>query len=68
MIVAWGVVAGWEPGVWGLMGVTLMAPMLIAATLYFLAARMETVCAVSPARTVSPAAAQADPPVMARAS
>jgi hypothetical protein len=44
MLIGWGVVAAWEPGVWVLMTVTLLAPMLVAAALYFLSARMSTIC------------------------
>jgi hypothetical protein len=50
-VVAWGAVAGWEAGVWVLMGVTLLLPILIAAALYFRAARMERICALAPAGT-----------------
>lgn len=49
MLVAWGLVAGWEAGVWVLMTATLLAPMLVSAVLFFLAARMSTVCALYPA-------------------
>jgi hypothetical protein len=45
-VMVWGASANWEPGVWMLVVATLVAPMLIAATLYFLAARMEGICAV----------------------
>lgn len=48
MLIGWGVVAAWEPGVWVLMTVTLLAPMLVAAALYFLSARMSTICALYP--------------------
>lgn len=44
IVMAWGVQSGWEPGVWALMLSTLVAPMMISATLYFLAARMEGIC------------------------
>lgn len=52
-VVAWGVVAGWEAGVWGLMTFTLLGPILTAALLFFLAARMQNVCALEPARGVA---------------
>jgi hypothetical protein len=45
-VLAWGVTAGWEPGVWMLMISTLVAPMLISAALFFLAARMQGVCSL----------------------
>jgi hypothetical protein len=39
-VVAWGVVSGWEPGVWMIMLSTLVAPMVISGLLFFLAGRM----------------------------
>ncbi|HEY3318060.1 MAG TPA: hypothetical protein VGK50_06525 [Coriobacteriia bacterium] len=45
-IVGWGVVAGWETGVWVLMGLTLIGPIATAGVLYFLAARMQMVCSL----------------------
>ena len=41
-VVVWGVVAGWEMGVWILMAIFMVGPMLTAATL-FMAARREQV-------------------------
>jgi hypothetical protein len=38
-------------GVWSLVGLTLIAPMLVAASLYWLAARMERVCSIAEARS-----------------
>lgn len=52
-IVAWGVVTGWEIGVWVLIGITLMLPVVVAGALFFLAARMDTICAVQPARAAA---------------
>jgi hypothetical protein len=43
-VIAWGVVAGWEAGLWGLMIAALAAPMAIAALLYMNAARMQKIC------------------------
>ncbi len=43
----WGLLSAWESGVWVLMGLTLIGPMVIAAVLYFLAARMQTACNVA---------------------
>jgi hypothetical protein len=40
----YGLVTGWEPGVWVLMGSVLIAPMAIAGLLYLLAARMQNIC------------------------
>jgi hypothetical protein len=49
-VVAWGAVSGWEMGVWSLVGLTLIAPMLVSASLYWMAARMERVCSIAEAR------------------
>jgi hypothetical protein len=49
-VVAWGVVAGWEAGVWALMTFTLIGPIVTAALLFALAARMENVCELEFAR------------------
>lgn len=42
--VAWGVMAGWELGVWGVMAIGLIAPEIIAGMLFLAAARMQKVC------------------------
>lgn len=42
--VAWGVIAGWEAGVWWVMAGVLIGPMAICALLFFLAARMQRIC------------------------
>lgn len=42
--VAWGVMAGWELGVWGVMAIVLIAPEVIAGVLFLAAARMQRVC------------------------
>lgn len=42
--VAWGLVAGWEPGLWMIILIVLTAPMAIAGLLFLLAARMQTIC------------------------
>ncbi len=44
VVVAWGVIAVWEPFVWLIMGVTLFGPMLLAGVLFALAARMQGIC------------------------
>jgi hypothetical protein len=43
-LVVFGVVAGWEAGVWGIVIFFFVLPMLIAAALYYLAARMQKIC------------------------
>jgi hypothetical protein len=43
-VVVWGIVAAWEAGVWMMAIAVLIAPMLIAAALYWLAGRMEQIC------------------------
>jgi hypothetical protein len=48
-VVVWGVVAGWEPGVWIVMLAVLAAPMAIAGVLYLLAARMQNTCSLEEA-------------------
>jgi len=45
-IVAFGVVMGWEVGVWGTVFFFFILPMLIASALYFLAARMQKICSI----------------------
>jgi hypothetical protein len=51
-VIAWGVTAGWEPGVWTLMLSTLVAPMAISGTLFLFAARMESVSEPERGKTV----------------
>lgn len=46
-IVVWGVIAGWETGVWATVFFILLLPMVISASLYFLAARMQRICTLS---------------------
>jgi hypothetical protein len=48
-VVAWGFLAGWETGVWVLMVTTLIGPMMTAAVLYTLAARIQTACSLQAA-------------------
>jgi len=43
-IVVFGIVIGWETGVWATVFFFFILPMLIAAALYFLAARMQKIC------------------------
>jgi hypothetical protein len=42
--VVWGIVAGWEPGVWALMALVLIAPQIIAGLLFIMAAQAQRVC------------------------
>ncbi len=42
--VVWGVLFGWETGLWILMSIVLIAPITIAGILFMLAGRMEDVC------------------------
>lgn len=42
--VVWGVMAHWEPGVWGLMALFLMTPEIIAGVLFLASAQMQKVC------------------------
>lgn len=43
-IVVYGLIAGWEAGVWSIAFFFFIVPMLIAAVLYALAARMQHIC------------------------
>lgn len=43
-VVIWGIIAAWESGVWMMAIAFLIAPMLIAAALYWLAGRMQQIC------------------------
>jgi hypothetical protein len=43
-VIGWGIVASWELGMWLTMGAVMIAPMLIAALLFMLAARMQDIC------------------------
>lgn len=54
-VIAWGVTAAWETGVWALMVTTLIGPMLTAAMLFIIAARMEGICAIQPLPAKTPA-------------
>ena len=44
-VLGWGVLFGWETGVWLVMSTVLIAPMVIAGVLFLLAGRMEAECA-----------------------
>jgi len=41
-VVVWGVVSSWEMGVWALMTIFMIGPMLTAAVLFALARREQT--------------------------
>ena len=43
-IVVFGFVSGWETGVWATVIFFFVLPMLIAAALYYMAARMQKIC------------------------
>ena len=43
-VVVWGVIDQWGVGVWMTIAALLIAPMLIAALLYWLAGRMQQIC------------------------
>jgi len=43
-IVIFGIVSGWETGVWATVFFFFILPMLIAAVLYYMAARMQKIC------------------------
>ena len=47
--VVWGVLAGWELGVWGIMMVYLITPELVAGVLFLNAAHMQKVCELAEA-------------------
>jgi hypothetical protein len=42
--VVWGVMIGWEAGVWGLMALFLIGPEIVAGLLFLMAAQMQKVC------------------------
>jgi len=45
-IVVYGIIGGWETGVWATVFFFFILPMLIAAALYSLAARMQEICSL----------------------
>lgn len=46
-IAVFGIVAGWEAGVWAIAAFFFIMPMLVAAALYSMAARMQDICTPS---------------------
>lgn len=51
-VIVWGIVVGWEAGVWITMASVLIAPMAIAAVLFLLASRMQRICEMEQAPAV----------------
>jgi len=45
-LATWGILSAWSAGLWTIMTATLIAPIIIASVLFYLASRMEKVCAV----------------------
>lgn len=45
-IVVYGIVIGWEAGVWATVFFFFILPMIVAAALYSLAARMQKICSL----------------------
>ena len=56
-VVVWGVMASWELGVWILMALFLIGPMLTAAVLFAMARREQDVVELAVARQLAPAEA-----------
>ncbi|MFA5844210.1 MAG: hypothetical protein WC971_05195 [Coriobacteriia bacterium] len=48
---AWGLVAGWEAGVWWTTLGELTVPLVVSGVLFLLAARMQDICASATARS-----------------
>lgn len=49
-VVVWGVVSGWEMGVWLLVATTLIAPMVISGVLFYFAGRDAEACKIEEER------------------
>jgi hypothetical protein len=47
-VLVWGVIYAWEPGLWIVMVLVLMGPMMLAATLFVFASRAEALRALPP--------------------
>jgi hypothetical protein len=57
-VFAWGVIYGWEPGVWMIMSAVLIAPMVIAGVLFLLSSHSESMTLrTEPQRVSAPATA-----------
>lgn len=48
VLVVFGIVTGWETGVWATVFFFFILPMLIASVLHLLAARMQKICTAVP--------------------
>jgi len=46
-VIGFGVISGWEVGVWATVFFFFILPMLVAAALYYMAARMQKVCSLA---------------------
>lgn len=44
-VIVWGVVSGWESGVWATAAFVILLPAIASAALYAAAARMQRICA-----------------------
>jgi len=51
VVIVWGLIAGWEAGVWATMAAFLMAEMVVSALLFFLAAQTQRVCELEEAKS-----------------
>ena len=60
-VFAWGVMFGWEVGVWMIMSVVLIAPMVIAGVLFLLASHSEAVALRTEPQPVGQSAPAARP-------
>jgi hypothetical protein len=60
-VFAWGVMFGWEAGVWMIMSAVLIAPMVIAGVLFLLASHSESVSLRTEPQPVSSPAPAARP-------
>ena len=58
-VAAWGALYAWEPFVWLIMSTVIIGPMLLAATLFALAARMEGICELEWAAGEKPSGSEA---------
>lgn len=45
-VIVWGIVAGWEAGVWSTVAFFVLLPMLLSAALFAAAARMQRICSL----------------------
>lgn len=45
-VIVWGIIAGWEAGVWSTVAFFVLLPMILSAALYAAAARMQRICSM----------------------